>query len=126
LIRILRIPFAALLFVAGGAAPSLAQGTAPAAPSGEAAVTREAIGDWTKVCAASGSPCVIEQIGKTAQGEAALNMQIERLPKAQTVNGEQVEAVANVLTPLGVLLQNGLRLQIDGGEVQASPARARR
>lgn len=84
-------------------------------------VTREAIGDWTKLCAPSGSPCVMEQVGKTAAGETALNMQIERLAQPQTVDGQRIEAVANILTPLGVLLQPGLRLQIDGGEVQGTP-----
>ncbi|MGF1660770.1 MAG: invasion associated locus B family protein [Rubrimonas sp.] len=96
-------------------------GAAALAAASAQEVTREAIGDWTKLCAPSGAPCVMEQVGKTSAGESALNMQIERLAQPQTVDGQRIEAVANILTPLGVLLQPGLRLQIDGGEVQASP-----
>ncbi len=93
--------------------------TAPIAAAQD--MTRETIGDWTKVCAPGGAPCVIEQIGRDSGGESALNMQVERLAQPQELDGQTIEAVANILTPLAVLLQQGLRLQIDGGEVQASP-----
>lgn len=67
----------------------------------------------------------MEQIGKTAQGEDALSMQVEKLPEPQTVDGQRIEAVGNFLVPLGVLLQReiggGLRLRVDSGETTASP-----
>jgi invasion protein IalB len=84
-------------------------------------VTRREVGDWTILCAGEGGPCVMEQVGKTAQGETALNVQIERLAEPQTVGGQRVTAVANILAPLGVVLPSGLRLQIDAGETAASP-----
>ncbi len=83
-------------------------------------VTRTAQGDWTVVCAKAGRPCIMEQVGKTAQGESALNMQIERLPEPTSVGSERVEFVANILTPLGVVLNEGLELRVDGGEPQRS------
>jgi invasion protein IalB len=83
--------------------------------------TRQQVGDWTVICAPAGRPCVMEQIGKTAQGEDALSMQIEKLPEPQTVDGQQIESVGNFLVPLGVLLQAGLRLRVDSGETAASP-----
>jgi invasion protein IalB len=95
-----------------GAAPGLAQ-------QGE--TTRTTSGDWTVICAKAGRPCIMEQVGKTPQGENALSMQLERLPQPGTMNGEQVDTVANILTPLGVLIQEGLELRIDGGEPQRSP-----
>jgi invasion protein IalB len=63
----------------------------------------------------------MEQVGKTTQGENALSMQIERLPEPAKMGPETVEFVANFLTPLGVLVQEGLELRIDGGEPQRSP-----
>lgn len=105
-----RFVFAAVMLTI--AAPASAQqGAAPA----EQDVTRETVGDWTVVCAKSGSPCVMEQIGKTAAGETAISFQIERLAQPATVEGKRVEAVANFLTPLGSLLQAGLRVQVDSG-----------
>lgn len=84
-------------------------------------VTRQQVGDWTVICAAAGRPCVMEQNGKTEQGETALSMQIEKLPEPQAVDGKTVEAVGNFLVPLGVLIQAGLKLQVDAGPVAASP-----
>lgn len=83
--------------------------------------TRQQVGDWTVICAPGGRPCAMEQVGKTAQGEDALSMRIEKLPEPQTVNGQRIEAVGSFLVPLSVLLQQGLRLRIDAGETAASP-----
>lgn len=84
-------------------------------------VTRTPIGDWTKVCINEGATCVVEQIGKTASGEDALRIRIEKLPSPQTVNGQSIVAVANIEVPLGVVLSTGLKLRIDQGQVTASP-----
>jgi invasion protein IalB len=92
-----------------------------AAQQGAAETTRTTQGDWTVVCAKAGRPCIMEQVGKTSQGENALSMQIERLPEPTRMGAETVEFVANFLTPLGVLVQEGLELRIDGGEPQRSP-----
>jgi invasion protein IalB len=84
-------------------------------------VVRTAIGDWTKLCVDGGQVCVIEQVGKTAAGEDALSFQVEKLATPQQVNGAAVNAIANIRVPLGVVLTQGLRLQIDQGEMAASP-----
>lgn len=107
--------FCAAMLGATAAPPSVASAQTAAE------TTRQQIGDWTVICAAEGRPCVMEQIGKTAQGEDALSMQIEKLPEPQTVDGQQIEAIGNFLVPLGVLIQAGLRLRVDSGETAASP-----
>ena len=84
-------------------------------------MSRTQYGDWTVVCAAGGSPCLMQKMGTTDQGETALSMEIEKLSEPQTVDGQRIEAVGNFLVPLGVLVQAGLRLQVDSGEVAASP-----
>ena len=102
----------AALLSAAIAAPAMVMAQEP---------TRQQVGDWTVICAPEGRPCVMEQIGKTSQGENALSMQVEKLPEPQTVEGQRIEAVGNFLVPLGVLLQAGLRLRVDSGETAASP-----
>ena len=39
------------------------------------------------------------------------------------IDGVQIAAVADIITPLGVLLEFGLRLSIDGGEERGAPFR---
>lgn len=92
-----------------------------AAQQGAGETTRTTQGDWTVICAKAGRPCIMEQVGKTPQGENALSMQIERLPEPTRMGAETVEFVANILTPLGVLVQEGLELRVDGGDPQRSP-----
>jgi invasion protein IalB len=106
-----------------GATTSAAQTNAPAAGQAQQQpqTTRKEVGDWTVICDVSGKPCVMEQVGKTAQGETALSVQIAKLPQPQSVEGKRVEAVGTFLVPLGVLLQQGLRLRIDSGQTAASP-----
>lgn len=120
MISLLRAALAAALL----ASPTVAgaQTAQPAPAQGDAAqnVTRQQVGDWTVICAAAGRPCVMEQVGKTEQGESALSMQIEKLPQPQTVEGRRIEAVGNFLVPLGVLLQAGLKLRVDAGETASS------
>ncbi len=100
-------------------APALAQET-PAAPA-EPELVRRDVGDWSVVCAVSGSPCAMEQIGKTAAGEDAILIQVEKLPEPATVEGRRVVAVANVLTPRNAFLQPGVTLRVNGGEARTYP-----
>jgi invasion protein IalB len=111
------------LQVAGATAtPAAAQTNEPAAGQAQQQpTTRREVGDWTVICAAAGKPCAMEQLGKTAQGETAMSMQVEKLPQPQTIEGKRVEAVGTFLVPLGVLIQQGLRLRIDSGQTAASP-----
>lgn len=113
----------ALQVVGAMATTAVAQSNEPAAGQAQQqpATTRREVGDWTVICAAAGKPCAMEQLGKTAQGETALSMQVEKLPQPQTVDGKRVEAVGTFLVPLGVLIQQGLRLRIDNGQTAASP-----
>lgn len=93
---------------------------APAQPA-EPEVVRTVHGDWTVICTPDKSRCAMEQLGRTASGESALSMQIEKLPQPQDTPNGKVSAMANILTPLGVLLQEGLKLQVDSSETLGSP-----
>lgn len=105
---------AAALALALAALPAVAQD--PAAGGGEVEVTRTD-GDWQTVCRVGGSPCFIRQRGKAADGQEVTEMSIRKVPPQQTEQGT-VESVINVIVPLGVLLQQGLSIQIDAAEPQ--------
>lgn len=75
-------------------------------------------GDWELLCGKqSGSPCVMAQIGKDTKGTPILEMRIRKLPEEREVEGKKIVAIADILTPLGVMLLKGIELQIDLGPV---------
>lgn len=97
------------------------QPTAPAQQPAEPELVRRDIGAWSVICAVSGSPCAMEQIGKTAAGEDAILMQVEKLPEPTTAEGRRIVAVANILTPRNAFLQPGVTLRVDGGQARTYP-----
>ncbi len=83
------------------------------------------IGDWSLVCEADGAPpCAMTQLGKDEQGSPAIEFVVRKIDddKAE-INGVKVDAIADIITPLGVLLEFGLRLKIDDGEERGAPFR---
>lgn len=75
-------------------------------------------GDWELLCGKqSGSLCVMAQIGKDTKGTPVLEMRIRKLPEEREVDGKKIIAIADILTPLGVMLLPGIELQIDLGPV---------
>ena len=102
--------------------PQPADGSAPAGT--EPNVTT--VGDWSLVCeSANGAPpCAMTQLGKDEQGSPAIEFVVRKIDDDDAeINGVKVEAVADIITPLGVLLEFGLRLKIDDGEERGAPFR---
>ena len=96
------------------ATPVLAQQTE--APAEEVKATH---GDWEVVCRVDQKEqCRMRQIGKTADGQPALAMHIGKLKDAKAQDGTVIPAAIRITTPLGTLLREGLRLQIDSGKTQ--------
>lgn len=83
------------------------------------------IGDWSLVCEAGGAPpCAMTQLGKDPQGSPAIEFVVRKIDdESAEINGVKVDAVADIITPLGVLLEFGLRLKIDDGEERGAPFR---
>lgn len=83
------------------------------------------IGDWSLVCEAGGaSACAMTQLGKDPQGSPAIEFVVRKVQDEKAViDGIKVEAVADIVTPLGVLLEFGLRLKIDNSEERGAPFR---
>lgn len=71
-------------------------------------VVRDRKGDWAIVCAGETEFCTMKQIAVNADGSPAAEIEVIRLPR-----GGQAQAGINILTPLGVLLPEGLVLEID-------------
>ncbi|MCB1754485.1 MAG: invasion associated locus B family protein [Gammaproteobacteria bacterium] len=81
--------------------------------------TSERHGDWELVCAKTGA-CIMAQVGNDSKGTPIMEMRIRKLPEVQEVEGKKILAIADILTPLGVLLMPGIELQIDLGPVYAA------
>lgn len=83
------------------------------------------IGDWSLVCEADGAPpCAMTQLGKDEQGSPAIEFVVRKIDDEKAeINGVKVDAIADIITPLGVLLEFGLRLKIDDGEERGAPFR---
>jgi invasion protein IalB len=71
-------------------------------------VVRAVNGDWAIVCAGETDFCTMKQIALNADGTPAAEIEVIRLPR-----GGPAAAGINVLTPLGVLLTEGLIFEID-------------
>ena len=83
-------------------------------------VSREQFGDWEVACAASGE-CAMAQIGESADGVPVLEMVVRKLSEPLVVGDRTAIAVLDVVTPLGVVLTDGLGLSIDGADPEAAP-----
>jgi invasion protein IalB len=125
--------FVALMLAAAGASAQkisdLEQDAAPAAATTEAASPTDVqvtqVGDWNLVCEPGGAPpCAMTQLGKDPQGSPAIEFVVRKVDDENaTIEGIKVEAVADIVTPLGVLLEFGLRLKIDTSEERGAPYR---
>ena len=83
------------------------------------------IGDWSVVCDSKGAgSCAMTQLGEDAQGSPAIEFVVRKVDGENAeIDGVKTAAVADIITPLGVLLEFGLRLKIDGGEERGAPFR---
>jgi len=78
--------------------------------------------DWDVACEKSlVKNCIMLQIGKDESGNPVMEMRIRKLEKVKEAEGKKIVAIAEVLTPLGVLLIPGIELQIDEGDIYAAP-----
>ena len=128
--RVSRAVCAALAALAIGTvgAPAQEEPQAPAAPAQEepqAPVSPGQVvathGDWQVRCAEEQQVCVMSQVGRNPEGQEVLEVQLRKLSGAQTPEGETIPAAMQIVTPLGVLLPPGIRVQVDGAEVGAIP-----
>jgi invasion protein IalB len=78
-------------------------------------------GDWDIRCTQGREVCVMHQVGKGEGGNNVLEVRIRKLSGVTADNGQPVPAAIQVAAPLGVLLQQGVRIQVDGGRSFAMP-----
>jgi len=83
------------------------------------------IGDWGVICDSEGAgSCAMTQLGKDPQGSPAIEFVVRKVDEENAeIDGVKIAAVADIITPLGVLLEFGLRLKIDSGEERGAPFR---
>lgn len=110
---------AALAAVVIGAGSVAGQETAAEAPAGKVVASH---GAWQVRCAEGQQDlCVMSQVGKSAAGKEVLEVQLRKLSGAEAPDGTPIPAAIQVLTPLGVLLPAGVRIQVDAQEERAGP-----
>lgn len=102
-------------------APGLVHAQAAQETPQEPEITRREVGDWTVVCTDEGARCLMTQVGKTAQGEDVMGMEVQKLAEPKTAEGRRLIAIGNFIVPLGVLIQEQLALQVDSGETSRAP-----
>ena len=103
--------------------------TAPAADSAQAApaaegadaIERSTVGSWEVACPPQGGSCAMAQIGNDDSGTPVLEMVIRKLEEPLEVGERTAIAVLDVITPLGVVLTEGLAVSIDGGREESAP-----
>ncbi|MEM9371105.1 MAG: invasion associated locus B family protein, partial [Pseudomonadota bacterium] len=97
----------------------LALGAASQSPAQEQPETRATHGAWKVICIKGTERCAMEQVAKSAQGDDALLMRINKVD-AKAQDGTQIPASAEIIVPLGVILPAGLRVQVDAGKTRAT------
>ena len=117
-------PGAAPAAEAPAAAPSRSAADSAGGPTAAPAdAVRTTHGDWEVACAPAGGGqggCAMAQIGKDATGTPVLEVVIRKLDEPLEVNDETAVAVLDVITPLGVVLTEGLAMKIDGGRSESA------
>jgi len=103
------------------AAGSLAIATVSASAQ-QTEEVRDTFGAWKIKCAASTDRCVMSQTGKGDNGNDVIDIRIRKLPDGtKDKDGSAVPAVIQIAAPLGVMLQAGVRLQIDDQKPRGAP-----
>ncbi|MEE9320277.1 MAG: invasion associated locus B family protein [Granulosicoccus sp.] len=93
----------------------------PGALKTDAEAKRTTHGAWEVACAADGKTCAMAQIGNDSSGTPVLEMVIRKLPEPLEVGDQTAIAVLDVITPLGVVLTDGLSIKIDKGKAESAP-----
>ncbi|MFK7852636.1 MAG: invasion associated locus B family protein [Granulosicoccus sp.] len=82
---------------------------------------RTTYGAWEVACGPDGKNCAMAQIGNDASGTPVLEMVVRKLQEPLEVGERTAIAVLDVITPLGVVLTEGLAVKIDGGREESAP-----
>lgn len=91
--------------------------SSPAAVVGK----REQHGAWEVACDPQGEQCAMVQIGNDEEGTPVLEMVVRKLDEPLEVGERTAIAVLDVITPLGVVLPEGLSVKIDDGRQESAP-----
>lgn len=92
-------------------------GTAGASSQGQ----QTKVGAWNVACDGEGKNCAMAQIGNDSKGTPVLEMVIRKLVEPLEVGERTAIAVLDVITPLGVVLPEGLAVTIDKGQQETAP-----
>ncbi len=92
-----------------------AEAPAPVQPA-EPAFTTTTFNDWEMRCTPDGLNCFLYQLVRNEAGDPVIEYSMVLLPE-----GDEATAGATAVTPLGTLLTEGLKVQIDNGNTLQYP-----
>jgi len=97
--------------------------TAPVAAQ-DSSVVKATHGDWEIRCASPDTNlCAMTQSFTDAEGHAIVNVKILKLASQALKDGTKIPAQMEILVPLGVVLTNGLSVQVDSQQNRTAPYR---
>ncbi|MEM7546590.1 MAG: invasion associated locus B family protein [Pseudomonadota bacterium] len=100
------------LAIGGTAGQAAAQSQQPGT------TVKEKHGAWEIRCSTQNTDaCAMAQTGNNASGQPVLQALIRKTPGLKGPNNEEIAAVMEVVTPIGVLIPAGVTVKIDGKEV---------
>lgn len=108
------------------AAAIAAAGIAIAAPAAaqESSVLQATHGDWEIRCAADDNTlCAMSQSIAGEEGRVLANVKILRLTGQALKDGTKIPAQMEIVVPLGVVLTNGMGVQVDSNQNRIAPYR---
>ncbi len=91
--------------------------TDSAAPSGK--IKRTTHGDWEVAC--GGGNCAMMQVGEDSEDVPVMEVVLRKLKEPLKVGDQSATAVLDIITPLGVVLIEGVGMTIDDGPTEAAP-----
>lgn len=108
------------LIAAGLTALMISTGGAAAQQAAEEKVVATH-GAWQVRCSGDEDVCILSQVGKDSNGKDVLEVQVRKLNGAKAPDGTPIPGAVQIVTPLGVLLPAGVRIQVDGNKERAAP-----
>lgn len=95
--------------------------TAPATSNSASGPELQRFGAWNVACDPAGKNCAMAQIGNDSTGTPVLEVVVRKLEEPLEVAERTAIAVLDVITPLGVVLIEGLTISIDNGPEESAP-----
>lgn len=109
---------ATFALVIASASLSLFAGASLAQNAQQGSTVKAKHGAWEIRCSnQDANACLMAQTGNNKEGQPVIQALLRKTPGLTGPNNEAIEAVMEIVTPIGVLIPAGVGVKIDGAEV---------